>query len=108
MASGEQQIAVDGEGFLRDYRQWTPAAAEQLADAHNITLEQDHWRVLRAARAYYDRYQRSPDMRPLVKWVRSTSKQELGNSIALMQLFPGRTARLVSKLAGLPKPPNCL
>jgi tRNA 2-thiouridine synthesizing protein E len=47
-------------------------------------------------------------MRILVKHVRSQLGEEKGNSIYLMQLFPGSPAKLASKLAGLPKPDNCL
>lgn len=100
--------AVDPDGFLLDHRQWSLPAAKQLAAAEQIDLTAAHVQVLKTARAFYRKYQRSPDMRPLVKWVKQQLGEEYGNSIALMQLFPGQTARLVSKLAGLPKPPNCL
>ncbi|MGI9326035.1 MAG: TusE/DsrC/DsvC family sulfur relay protein [Pseudomonadales bacterium] len=100
--------AVDLDGFLLDYRQWSLEAAKQLATVEEIDLTAEHLQVLETARAFYQKYQRSPDMRPLVRWVREQLGEDYGNSIALMQLFPGQTARLVSKLAGLPKPPNCL
>lgn len=105
---GEAPYAVDADGFLRDYRQWTEVAAVQLATAENITLEAAHWQVIFAARRYYARYQRSPDTRPLIKWLRAELGEDFGSSVALMQLFPDQPARRVSKIAGLPKPPNCL
>lgn len=108
-----EQPAFDAQGFLLDPEQWSQESARHIAGLLNITLDSEHWRVLYAARAFYKEYARSPDMRPLVNWVRRTVSEELGTSIALMQLFPGdtkrgSTAKLVSQIAGLPKPPNCL
>ena len=107
-STAPHEAALDTDGFLRDYRQWTEAAAVQIAKAEGITLEDPHWQVLFAARRFYLRYQRSPDTRPLIKWLRAELGETFGNSIALMQLFPEQPARRVSKIAGLPKPPNCL
>jgi tRNA 2-thiouridine synthesizing protein E len=47
-------------------------------------------------------------MRPLVKQVREQLGEDKANSIYLMQLFPGSPAKLLAKIAGLPRPTNCL
>ena len=47
-------------------------------------------------------------MRPLVKYCRLNLGADKGSSIYLMSLFPGSPAKLGSKIAGLPKPENCL
>jgi tRNA 2-thiouridine synthesizing protein E len=47
-------------------------------------------------------------MRPLVKYIGQRLGKEKGNSIYLLQLFPGSPAKLASKIAGLPRPENCL
>lgn len=99
-------LDVDKEGFLRRLEDWSPAVAEQLALAEAIELKDEHWQVINLAREFYDAYHISPAARVLVKLTR----EKLGgdkDSIYLMQLFSGRPARLVSKIAGLPKPTNC-
>lgn len=100
--------ALDQDGYLQDYRQWNEAAAVALAAAEEIELSDAHWLVLHAARRYFDTYARSPDTRPLIRWLAAELGAEFGTSIALMTLFPDQPARRVSKIAGLPKPPNCL
>lgn len=100
--------AFDPEGFLRDLQAWTPAVAEQIAAAEHIHLTPAHWEILELLRAYYQRFDSSPAMRPLVKWVAQHLGADKGRSIYLLSLFPGSPAKLGSKIAGLPKPDNCL
>jgi tRNA 2-thiouridine synthesizing protein E len=47
-------------------------------------------------------------MRTLVKYTSKELGAQKGRSIYLLKLFPGNPARLACKIAGLPKPPNCL
>ncbi|RRJ84783.1 TusE/DsrC/DsvC family sulfur relay protein [Aestuariirhabdus litorea] len=101
-------IEVDNEGYLIHLQDWTPSVADELAKLDNITLGPSHWEVLSSLRSFYDEFQLSPAMRPLVKHIAKTLGQEKGNSIYLMQLFPGSPAKLASRIAGLPKPTNCL
>lgn len=108
MTTKSTQVSLDTEGFLRDYRQWNEQAAATIAQLEGIELTDRHWQVLYAARRFHQRFDRSPDTRPLVNWLRTELGDEFGSSIALMGLFPEQPARLVSKIAGLPKPPNCL
>ena len=98
---------VDKEGFLRDLSDWNPDAAQVIAAGDGITLTDDHWCIIRIVRGYYDRYHLSPVTRVLVNLVKQELGPEKGSSIYLMRLFSGKPAKLVSKIAGLPKPPNC-
>lgn len=101
-------LQTDKEGFLLDPDQWTPELSAWLAEQEGIQLTSAHWEVLTVLRQFYQDYQTAPAMRVLVKVVRNALGEEKGNSIYLMQLFPGSPAKLASKLAGLPKPTNCL
>jgi len=100
--------AIDKEGFLYQPREWTPAVAEYLAADSGIELTEAHWEVINVLRGFYHSHDLSPAMRILVKTVRAELGEEKGNSIYLMQLFPGSPAKLAAKIAGLPKPANCL
>lgn len=99
--------ALDKEGFLRNLSDWSPGVAEQLAEAEGIQLTEAHWCIIRLVRDYYASYAIAPATRVLVKLVREQLGAEKGQSIYLMQLFTGKPAKLVSKIAGLPKPANC-
>jgi tRNA 2-thiouridine synthesizing protein E len=101
-------IQRDKLGFLVNLSDWTEALATEMAVEEGIELSEAHWEVIHLLRAFYAEFALSPAMRILVKHVRSQLGEEKGNSIYLMQLFPGSPAKLASKLAGLPKPDNCL
>lgn len=101
-------IATDKEGFLVDCQQWTPAVAQQLAEQQGISLSPQHWEIIDAVRQYYQRYELSPAMRPLTRYLKQQLGEQQGSSIYLLQLFPGSPAKLASLIAGLPKPDNCL
>lgn len=100
--------AFDPEGFLRRPSDWSPEVAQQLAANEGLELTPAHWEVLDLLRAFYLEFDHSPGMRPLVKYCGIKLGAKKGRSIYLMSLFPGSPAKLGSKLAGLPKPDNCL
>ncbi|MBB5210305.1 TusE/DsrC/DsvC family sulfur relay protein [Microbulbifer hydrolyticus] len=103
-----REIPLDKEGFLRNLEDWSPEVAEALAAQENIELTEDHWDVIRLLQAFYTEFELSPAMRPLVKYVGQNLGPEKGRSIFLMKLFPPSPAKIGSKIAGLPKPTNCL
>ncbi|WP_210395076.1 TusE/DsrC/DsvC family sulfur relay protein [Motiliproteus sediminis] len=103
-----QQIALDPEGYLQNLADWSPEVARQLAHAEGIELQDEHWEIIELLRDFYAEYQLSPAMRILVKQTGIRYGKEKGNSMHLLRLFPGSPAKLASKLAGLPKPSNCL
>ncbi|WP_308367205.1 MULTISPECIES: TusE/DsrC/DsvC family sulfur relay protein [unclassified Microbulbifer] len=103
-----REIPLDKEGFLRNLNDWSPAVAEQLARAEGIELTEAHWQVIRLLQEFYREFELSPAMRPLVKYAGQHLGADKGRSIYLMQLFPPSPAKVASKIAGLPKPTNCL
>ncbi len=98
----------DREGFLRRLEDWSPGVAEQVAAAEGVELTPAHWEIVQLLRDYYGEYDSSPAMRPLVKYCALKLGRDKGRSIYLMSLFPGSPAKLGAKIAGLPKPDNCL
>ncbi|HBX53988.1 TusE/DsrC/DsvC family sulfur relay protein [Pseudomonas sp. UBA2684] len=105
---GERYIALDTDGYLIDLADWSEAVAEALAQQEGLSLSVEHWEVLQLLRAFYDEFQLSPANRPLIKYVALKLGPEKGNSLHLNRLFNGTPAKLAAKLAGLPKPTNCL
>lgn len=99
---------LDADGCLADYRDWSPAVAEALAAQEDILLSDAHWEILHLLRAFYTRYDMAPSMRALVKFIKQELGPERGNSLYLLQLFPDSPAKRGCRIAGLPKPENCL
>ena len=104
----EESFETDREGYLVDLADWSEAVAEQLAASEGISLTDEHWALIRMIRAFYEQFEVSPAMRVLVKHTREQLGEEKGNSIYLLKLFPGSPAKLLAKIAGLPRPTNCL
>lgn len=98
----------DNEGYLVDLGDWNESVAAALAAEEGIDLGDEHWQLIRLIRDFYRDYQVSPAMRVLVKQVRERLGPDKGNSIYLMGLFPGSPAKRLARIAGLPRPTNCL
>jgi tRNA 2-thiouridine synthesizing protein E len=103
-----KSIALDRDGHLKQLQDWNREVAQALADNEGILLTDAHWAIIDLLRAFYKQFEISPAMRPLIKYVGQELGREQANSIYLLKLFPGSPARIAAKLAGLPKPDNCL
>ncbi|BFM49114.1 TusE/DsrC/DsvC family sulfur relay protein [Marinomonas sp. THO17] len=99
---------LDEEGYLLNLDDWSPELAHHLAKQEDIELTSAHWEIITLLRDFYQEFEVSPAMRPLVKAVSKKLGEEKGRSIYLMTLFPGSPPKLAAKIAGLPKPANCL
>jgi len=101
-------LTLDPEGFLVNLEDWSPEALEELAQTAEIELQDQHREILALARRFYEEFEHSPSQRPLARYIKLHLGPEQASSIYLMQLFGSSPAKMVSKLAGLPKPKNCL
>lgn len=101
-------LATDKEGYLRNLNDWSEQIAQSLAEADGITLTANHWEIITLLRRYHKRYQASPATRALISYVKKELGPDKGKSTYLMKLFGGSAAKTASKIAGLPKPDNCL
>lgn len=102
-------LELDEEGHLVDHTQWTPAVAQQLADTLSVTLTDRHYQILQQVRAFHDEFNHPPSTRPLIKYLMKTLPDMDISNQQLQQIFnTGFVARHVNRIAGLPKPPNCL
>lgn len=99
---------VDKDGFLSDLNDWDFDVAAVLAQQEGISLTDAHWEILHALREFHQAFELSPAMRPLTKYLKQTLGPDKATSIYLLQLFPGSPAKIAAKIAGLPRPENCL
>lgn len=99
---------LDQEGFLLNLSDWSKEVAEIIAMQEGIRLTPAHWDVIAVLQAFYREFDLAPAMRPFVKYVGLHLGRDKGNSLYLLHLFPGSPAKYAAKIAGLPKPENCL
>ena len=105
---GPHTLELDKDGYLVDLNAWSVEVANALASAEALELTDEHWEILKLLRGFYQEFQLSPATRPLIKYTALKLGPEKGNSLHLNQLFKGTPAKLAAKLAGLPRPTNCL
>ena len=98
----------DENGFLIQAEEWSDDIARAFAAQEGITLTDAHWEVLSLLRQYFAAFGDPPANRALVNYTKQQFGKHKGNSLYLMGLFPGSPARVGSRIAGLPKPKNCL
>jgi len=108
MYIGNREIELDKDGYLINLNEWDIEIAGALAAQENITLTPAHWEIIHLLQEFYREFELSPAMRAFVKYTEKKLGQEKGKSIYLLQLFPPSAAKIASKIAGLPRPTNCL
>lgn len=101
-------IAIDNDGYLKDIKQWSPEVAIAIAAQENIQISDAHWEIIYLLHDFYREFEISPAMRALVKYIDKKLGPSKGKSVYLLQLFPASPAKLACKIAGLPRPTNCL
>lgn len=101
-------LALDQDGHLVDYTQWNETIAQELAHSLELELTAWHFEILHAVRAFYQQFGHSPATRPLIKFLMKSVSPEIDNAMLQAHFNTGLVARHLSRLAGVPKPANCL
>ena len=96
-----RSFEVNEEGFLTDRSQWSEELAADLAALIDIELTEAHWEALRFMRDDHASNGTTPTLNRMKKVGGFDVKE-------LFKLFPGKPAKKMSWIAGLPKPANCV
>jgi TusE/DsrC/DsvC family sulfur relay protein len=98
---GATAVHVDAEGFLTEYDEWTEPLAVQLATQIGIDMTDAHWEIIRFLRKDYTEQGETATLRR----VSTVAGVPVKN---LFALFPGKPAKKMAYIAGLPKPHGCV
>lgn len=101
-------LELDQDGHLVDYTIWDESVAQQLAQSLDLELNAWHFEILQAVRQFYAQFGHSPATRPLIKFLMKTVNADINNAMLQERFNTGLVARHLSRLAGVPKPTNCL
>lgn len=93
---------LDAEGYLVEPGEWNESVALELAKRAGISLEEDHWDVIRFMRSYYDDRQVAADARHVIKHLSERLGSEARNR--LFELFPYGYVAQACKIAGMKRP----
>jgi TusE/DsrC/DsvC family sulfur relay protein len=98
---GATPVHVDAEGFLTEYDEWNEPLATQLAAQIGIELTDAHWEIIRFLRKDYAEQGDTATLRRVSTLAGVAVKD-------LFTLFPGKPAKKMAYIAGLPKPHGCV
>ncbi|KAB0628775.1 TusE/DsrC/DsvC family sulfur relay protein [Acinetobacter gandensis] len=101
-------LELDQDGHLVDYTIWNEAVAQELANTLDLQLSPWHYEILQGVRQFYQQFGHSPATRPLIKYLMKTISADINNALLQERFNTGLVARHLSRLAGVPKPANCL
>ena len=96
-----ETVQTDAEGYLANRDDWSKELAQEYAAQMGVELTDEHWKVINTARAIEAESSSSPGLRKISKRSETPIK-------AIYKLFPDGPAKLVAKIAGIPKPKSCL
>lgn len=98
------QVYLDDEGYLIDPEAWDESVAAMLADNEGISLNEDHWTVLKYMRQFYEEHRVAADARFVIKHL--AEKCGLGRQAKrrLFELFPYGYVKQACKIAGMKRP----
>lgn len=97
----QTNLALDKDGYLANWQDWTPELAEVFATEEGIELTERHWIVINFAREVFKQEGDAPTLRRITRQTEVKTKE-------LYQLFPDGPAKKAARIAGLKKPTGCL
>lgn len=96
-----KEIHVDDEGYLTDYEEWDEKLGAELAKHIGIEMSEQHWKLIRFLREDFA----AQGVTATTRRVDATG----GFPVKLQfELFPGKPAKKMAYVAGLPKPAGCV
>lgn len=101
-------ITLDQDGHLLNHLDWSPEVAQIMAAKESLTLNHSHIEILLTVREFYSRFGYAPATRPLIKFLIKQLGDDINNAKLMQDFATGLVARTLARLAGLPKPANCL
>jgi TusE/DsrC/DsvC family sulfur relay protein len=96
------QVELNDEGFMTEPNEWNEEIGAFLAAQIGIDpLTEDHWKVIRFLRSDFADQGETATLRRVSTLAGISTKD-------LYTLFPGKPARKMAYVAGLPKPKGCV
>lgn len=102
-----REIALSEAGWLDNPAEWDDEIALLIAGNENVEMTQEHWDVVRTARAHYDEYGMNAEVRVFLKLMKEKFGPDRATNQYIYELFPYGLVKSANKIAGLPRPKGC-
>lgn len=96
-----RELETDEDGYLLQ-ADFGDEVVQVIAAAENITLTENHWKVIHYMRDEFREHGHTPNFRNMLKGLADTMPG--CDSKSLYDLFPLGPAKQAAKVAGLPQP----
>lgn len=97
----DRTFQVNDEGFFTDRDEWSEELATDLAWLIGIEMDEEHWAPIRFMRE--DSAKNGPT--PTLRRMQTVGGFDIKE---LYRLYPGKPAKKMAWIAGLPKPVGCV
>ncbi len=97
-------MKLDAEGFLLDPADWNEDFARSVAGQEGLTLGDEHWRVIRFMREYYDENAIPADARFVIRFLAEEWGHGAGARKRLFEMFPYGYVKQACRIAGMRRP----
>lgn len=94
-------VEVNDEGFLNNPDDWDEQLGAEFARLIGVDLTDEHWKLVKFLREDYRAQGETPTLRRVSTQTGVPVKQ-------LFTMFPGKPAKKMSYVAGVPKPKGCV
>lgn len=101
-----RSFPLDAEGFLQDDNEWIEPLSELLAERESVTLNREHWEIIRVLREFYRLNGQHPVIRVITTAMARSLGLEKGTIKYFHTLFPGGIHQAY-RIAGLPMKQSC-
>lgn len=97
-------IETDDQGFLMDPEAWDDEVAVQLAQKEGLKLSDEHRKILKFIRNYFNEHRVAADARFVIKYLAEDLGYNKNARHRLYELFPYGYMQQVCKIAGMRRP----
>jgi len=94
----------DISGFITDSSMWSIDFANQVADEFDLNLTEKHWEIINLIRVLYEKTQKVPELRTVLKSVRLKNAEFEIDRKYIYNLFPYGYGQQACKIAGMREP----
>lgn len=102
MKVGDQEYALDGNGFMLEPERWCSDVAVEIARDEGIDeMTEQHWAVVNFIREHWEK----TDMAPAVRMLCQQTNMGVRD---MYKLFRSGPAKGACRIAGLPRPDGCV